>query len=173
MKRVEADAAAEKAALLATAQADAARLRAAAGTEAEAARIEQDKLMAVRATHLAVDIAAKLLAKLPESVCVAGFIDGLVDGIAHLPEPVRAQLGADGVTLTIAAPRELSPEEQERCRAGLANYLKGNASLQFEVDPQLIAGLELRVPHAVVCNSFRGDLARIRAALLDGDHAPG
>jgi F-type H+-transporting ATPase subunit b len=173
MKRVEADAAAEKAALLATAQADAARLRAAAGTEAEAARIEQDKLMAVRATHLAVDIAAKLLAKLPESVCVAGFIDGLVDGIAQLPEPVRAQLGADGVTLTIVAPRELCPEEQERCRAGLANYLKRNASLQFEVDPQLIAGLELRVPHAVVCNSFRGDLARIRAALLDGDHAPG
>ena len=172
MKQVEADAAAEKAVLVAAAQADAARLRAAASAEAEAARVEQDKLAALRASQLAVDIAAKLLAKLPESVCVAGFIDGLVDGIEQMPEPVRAQLGADGATLTIAAPRALHPEEQARCRAVLANCLKRPVSVRFDEDPQLIAGLELRAPHAVVCNSFGGDLARIRAALLDCNHAP-
>ncbi|MBC8751128.1 MULTISPECIES: F0F1 ATP synthase subunit delta [Paraburkholderia] len=173
LKTIAAQAATEKAALLAAAQAEAAGLRAAAGAEAAAARAEQDKLVAVRATQLAVDIAAKLVAKLPESACVAGFIDGLADGLAQLPEAVRAQLGANGVTLALAAPRALRPEEQERCREVLANCLQRAVSVRFEVDPQLIAGLELRAPHAVVRNSFGGDLARIRAALLDGEHASG
>jgi F-type H+-transporting ATPase subunit b len=173
MKKIAAEAAEEKAALLAAAQAEAAGVRAAAGAEAEAARVEQDKLAAHRASQLAVDIAAKLLAKLPESICVAGFIDGLADGIAQLPEPVRVQIGARGATLVLAAPRALRPEEQERCREVLTNCLQRAVPVQFEVDPQLIAGLELRAPHAVVRNNFGGDLARIRAALLDGDHAPG
>ncbi|MFL9913744.1 F0F1 ATP synthase subunit delta [Paraburkholderia sp. RL17-337-BIB-A] len=172
MKTVAAEAAAEKAALLAAAHADADRLRAAADAEAEAARVEQDKLVAVRATQLAVDIAAKLLAKLPESVRVSGFIDGLADAMAQLPEPVRAQLGRNGVTLTLAAPRALSPQELEHCRAVLAGCLNRAVSLEIEVDPQLIAGLELRAAHAVVRNSFGADLTQIRAALLHDAHVP-
>ncbi|ANB72704.1 ATP synthase F0 subunit B [Paraburkholderia phytofirmans OLGA172] len=172
MKAVAADAAAEKAALLAVAQADADRLRAAADAEAEAARVEQDKLVAVRATQLAVDIAAKLLAKLPENVRVSGFIDGLADAIAQLPEPVRAQLGANGVALTLAAPHALSPQELEHCRTVLAACLNRAVSLEVEVDPQLIAGLELRAAHAVVRNNFGADLAQIRAALLGSEHVP-
>jgi F-type H+-transporting ATPase subunit b len=172
MKAVAADAAAEKAALLAAAQADADRLRAAATAEAETARVEQDKLVAVRATQLAVDIAAKLLAKLPENVRVSGFIDGLADAIAHLSEPLRAQLGADGVAFTLAAPLALSPQELEQCRTVISGCLNRAVSLAVEVDPQLIAGLELRTAHAVVRNNFGADLAQIRAALLGSEHVP-
>ncbi len=172
MKAVAADAAAEKAALLAAAQADADRLRAAVTAEAETARVEQDKLVAVRATQLAVDIAAKLLAKLPENVRVSGFIDGLADAIAHLSEPVRAQLGADGVAFTLAAPLALSPQELEQCRTVISGCLNRAVSLAVEVDPQLIAGLELRTAHAVVRNNFGADLAQIRAALLGSEHVP-
>ncbi|KAE8759200.1 F0F1 ATP synthase subunit B [Paraburkholderia madseniana] len=172
MKAVAADAAAEKAALLAAAQADADRLRAAADAEAEAARVEQDKLVAVRANQLAVDIAAKLLTKLPENVRVSGFVDGLAEAIAQLPEPVRAQLGANGLALTLAAPRALSPQELDHCRTVLAACLNRAVSLAIEVDPQLIAGLELQAAHAVVRNNFGADLAQIRAALLGSEHVP-
>ncbi|MFM0237432.1 F0F1 ATP synthase subunit B [Paraburkholderia phytofirmans] len=172
MKKIAAEAAQEKSALLAAAQAEAARLRSAAGAEAEAERVEQDKLAARRATRLAVDIAAKLLARLPESLSVTGFIDGLANGIAQLPEAVRTQLGANCATLVLAAPRLLRPEEQARCQEVVTNCLQRVVPLQFEVDPQVIAGLELRAPHAVVRNSFGGDLARITAVLLDGDHVP-
>jgi F-type H+-transporting ATPase subunit b len=172
MKTVAAQAAAEKAALLTAAQADAHRLRAAADAEAAAARVEQDKLVAVRATQLAVDIAAKLLAKLPENVRVSGFIDGLADAIAQIPEPVRAQLGANDVALTLAAPRALSPQELEHCRTVLAACLNRAVSLETEIDPQLIAGLELRAAHAVARNNFGADLAQIRAALLGSEHVP-
>lgn len=173
MQNIAEEAAAEKTALLAAAHAEVAGLRAAASAQAEAARVEQDKLAARRATALAIDIATKLLARLPPVACVAGFIDGLADGLAQLPEPVRAQLAAAGAPLVLAAPRALSAEEQERCRAVLANGLKRTVPLRFEIEPSLLAGLELRAPHAVVSNSFATDLARLDAALLEDTHVPG
>jgi F-type H+-transporting ATPase subunit b len=172
MKAIALEAADEKAVLLAAAHADADRLRATAAAEAEAARIEQEKAVAARATRLAVDIATKLLERVPESACVSGFIDGLVDAIAQLPAAVRAEIGANGVALSLAAPRALTVQEQERCHAALATCLNREVSFHVEIDPQLIAGLELRFAHAVVRNSFGADLAEIRAALLSGDNGP-
>jgi F-type H+-transporting ATPase subunit b len=173
LKAIAAEAQAQKAALLSAAQSEADKVRSTSIAQAGAARVEQDKLVARRATQLAVDIAAKLLARLPESARVSGFIEGLAEGIAQLPEAVRAQLGANGTALKVFAPRALTQPEQERCREVLAASLERPVSLQIEVDPLLIAGLELRADHAVVCNSLGADLARIRTALLDGDHAPG
>ncbi|MFM0055334.1 F0F1 ATP synthase subunit delta [Paraburkholderia phytofirmans] len=173
MKAIAAQGEAQKAALLSAAQSEADKVRAAAIARTEAARVEQNKLVARRATQLAVDIAAKLLARLPESASVSGFIEGLAEGVAQLPEAARAQLGANGAALKVFAPRALTQPEQERCREVLAAGLGRPVSLQIEVDPYLIAGLELRADHAVVCNSFGADLARIRTALLDGDHVSG
>lgn len=172
MKTIAAQAESEKAALLDAARADSDRLRAAAAAETEAARLEQGRLVAARATQLAVDIATKLLDRLPESARVSGFVEGLVDGIMQLPAQARSELGANDVALSLAAPRSLGEQEQESCRAALAACLNRPISLQFEVDPSLIAGLELTAAHAVVRNSFKADLAQISAALLSGDNAP-
>lgn len=172
-KAIAAEGEAQKAALLSAAQSEADKVRAAAIAQAEAARVEQNKLVARRATLLAVDIAAKLLARLPASASVSGFIDGLAEGLAQLPETSRAQLGANGTALKVVAPRALTRPEEERCREVLAAGLGRPVSLQIEVDPHLIAGLELRADHAVVRNSLEADLARIRTALLDGDHVSG
>ncbi|MFM0472456.1 F0F1 ATP synthase subunit B, partial [Paraburkholderia strydomiana] len=169
---VAAEVAAQKQALLSAAQADAEALRAAAREEAAAAHALEDKLAAERATRLAVDIAAKLLERLPESMRVTAFIEGLAEGVGRLPQPARAGLGEDGAAPVLAAPRALSAQEQDHCRATLAACLRRDLPLRFEVDPQLIAGLELRSPHAVVSNSFGAELARIREALLDDSHAP-
>jgi F-type H+-transporting ATPase subunit b len=171
LKAVAAEVAAQKQALLSAAQADVEALRAAAREEAAAARALEDKLAAERATRLAVDIAAKLLERLPESMRVTAFIEGLAEGIGRLPQPARAGLGEDGAAPVLAAPRALSSQEQDQCRAMLAACLRRDLPLRFEVDPQLIAGLELRSPHAVVSNSLGAELARIREALLDDSHA--
>ncbi|WP_027213125.1 F0F1 ATP synthase subunit delta [Burkholderia sp. WSM2232] len=171
LKAVAAEVAAQKEALLASARADAQALRAAASEEAAAARALEDKLAGERASRLAVDIAAKLLERLPESVRVTAFIDGLAAGIGQLAQPALAALGEDSVAPVLAAPRALTPQEQESCRAMLAACLGRDLPLRFEVDPQLIAGLELRSPHAVVRNSLGAELARITEALLDDSHA--
>ncbi|CAE6761872.1 F0F1 ATP synthase subunit delta [Paraburkholderia domus] len=172
MKTIAAEAESEKAALLAAAHADSDRLRATAAAETEAACLEQGKLVAARASQLACDIATKLLDRLPESARVSGFVEGLVDGVMQLPAQVRAELGVNGVALSLSVPRTLSQQEQESCRAALAGCLNRPISLQIAVDPSLIAGMELMAAHAVVRNSFKADLAQISAALQSSDNGP-
>ncbi len=162
---VAADVDREKAALLAAARAEGERLRAAA--EADVAGLERSaqQVAADRASRLAVDIAAKLLARLPEDVRVSGFLDGLLGAVAALPETTRASLGAEGAPLRLTAPRALDAAESEALRAGLARVLGRDVAFTVAVDPGLVAGLELEAPHASVRNSFRADLDRIAEEL--------
>jgi F-type H+-transporting ATPase subunit b len=41
--------------------------------------------------------------------------------------------------------------------------------LEVSIEPALIAGLELEAPHAVVRNSFRADLVRLKSELVHHD----
>jgi len=111
LKAAEAEAATEKAALLAEAQAEADKLRAAAKAEIEAARRTEALAAEDRAGRLAVDIATKLLDRLPREARVAAFIDGIATGLAKLPEGTRASVGADGTSVHLMAARAVTPEE--------------------------------------------------------------
>jgi F-type H+-transporting ATPase subunit b len=161
----------EKAALLATARAEAERSRAAAEADIAALRRSADALASARASALALDIAAKLLDRLPADVRVAGFVDDLTQAVAALTPAARADLVADGATLHLTAPRALTETEQQRVQAGLAGALGRPVTLGVEIEPGLIAGLELDAPHTSVRNSFRADLARIAEELAHHDHA--
>jgi F-type H+-transporting ATPase subunit b len=169
LKAAEAEAAAAKAALVAEAQAEADKLRAAAKAEIEAARRAEALAAEDRAGRLAVDIATKLLDRLPREARVAAFIDGIATGLAKLPEGTRASLGADGASVHLTAARPVTPEEVEACRKALAGVLGHSVLLEVSVEPELIAGLELEAPHAVVRNSFRADLVRLKSELVHHD----
>ena len=168
-KAAEAEVGAEKASLLATAQAEADKLRAAAKAEIEAARRSEALAAEDRAGRLAIDIAIKLLDRLPEEVRVTAFIDGIATGLAKLPEGTRASLGAGGAAIRLTAARAVTPQEVEACRKALANVLEHPVLVEVSVDPALIAGIELEAPHAVVRNSFRADLVRLRSELVHHD----
>jgi F-type H+-transporting ATPase subunit b len=166
MKKAAEDAEAEKEAILAAARGEADRLRAAA--EAGIARLREDAVeaQAERASRLAVDIAAKLLIRLPDDARIVGFVDGLAESLSGLPETIRAGIGAGGTPIRLKAARPLAAGEMQVCRDRLSQALGGRpVELAVEVDPALIAGLEIDTPHAVVRNSFREDLDRIAAAL--------
>jgi F-type H+-transporting ATPase subunit b len=169
LKAAEAEAATEKTALLAEAQAEADKLRAAAKAEIDAARRTEALAAEDRAGRLAVDIATKLLDRLPPEARVAAFIDGIATGLAKLPEGTRATLGADGASVRLTAARAVTPEEVEACRKALAGVLGHPVLLEVSVEPELIAGLELEAPHAVVRNSFRADLVRLKSELVHHD----
>jgi len=62
-----------------------------------------------------------------------------------------------------AAP--LSTEEAERIRGAVADAFGGKPLLVFRSDPAVIAGIELHSRHAVIRNSWRSDLDRIRKEL--------
>ncbi|QIB35742.1 ATP synthase F0 subunit B [Ancylobacter pratisalsi] len=165
LKSAAEEAEAEKQGILASARAEAERLRKAA--EADIARARQDDAAAIegRASTLALDIADKLLSRLPEEARVAGFIDGLVEALAALPAPVRASLGTGGAALPIRSARMPTQSEAKLCTERLSQALGRPLELAWTADPALIAGLELDLPHASVRNSLRADLDRVAAAL--------
>ncbi len=163
------EAEAEKSAILAAARGEAEKLRTAAKADIERARQGEAAAVADRASRLAVDIAAKLLDRLPDEARVEGFLDGLADGLAALPEATRAGVGANGAPLRLKAARSLTEAEKKACRTRLGKALGRPIEIQVEADPNLIAGLEIETPHAVVRNSFRADLDRIAAELSRHD----
>ena len=169
LKKIEAEAASEKAALLAAAHAEADRLRAQAENEI-AGRSKAEELAAEdRAGRLAVDIARKLVDRLPSEMRITGFIDGIAAGVAKLPQGTRGSLGANGTPIRITAARALTAPESEACRTALVKVLGQPVAVEFGSDPTLIAGLELETPYASVRNSFRADLIRLQSELTRHD----
>jgi F-type H+-transporting ATPase subunit b len=161
-----AEAAALKTSVESAARADADHARAAAQADIESVRQAAATADADRASRLAIGIAAKLVERLPQQARVTGFIDGLVAELAKLPDSSRAEMGRDGATVRLIAPRALEDDELAACRSALARVLDRDVPLLVSVDPTLIAGLELEAPHAIVRNSFRADLAYLQTELL-------
>ena len=168
-KAVEAEAAAAKSALLMKAQAEADRLRAAGKAEIEAGRRAEELAAEDRAARLAVDIATKLFDRLPREARVSPFIAGIATGLAKLPEQSRASVCADGKPIRLTAACALTPEEAGACRKTLADVFGHPVAVEMSVDPALIAGIELKAPQAVVSNSFRADLIRLKSELVHHD----
>lgn len=171
------DAATAEAAQLKTSLEDAARaetgqMRTAAKAAADASRLDAAAADADRASQFALDIAARLLDRLPAEARVNGFIEGLADELAKLPESSQAQLTGDDGAVRLIAPRLLTDTELAACRTAFAHALGHELPIQITVDPAVIAGLELEAPHALVYNSFRHDLAGLKAALLAHDTVP-
>ncbi|KGV65918.1 ATP synthase delta (OSCP) subunit [Burkholderia pseudomallei MSHR3951] len=171
LKDALAQAAAERERLIAAARADAQALRDAARAQADADAVQRAKALDARATRLAIDIAAKLLARLPDSARVAGFVDGVAASLARLPADVRASLADEDAQVRLVAPRALTAQEEAACRAAFAASVGRPLEPDVRVDPALIAGLELESKYANVRNSLRQDLATIEAALLNEDDA--
>ncbi|CAJ3287815.1 F0F1 ATP synthase subunit B family protein [Burkholderia pseudomallei] len=171
LKDALAQAAAERERLIAATRADAQALRDAARAQADADAVQRAKALDARATRLAIDIAAKLLARLPDSARVAGFVDGVAASLARLPADVRASLADEDAQVRLVAPRALTAQEAAACRAAFAASVGRPLEPDVRVDPALIAGLELESKYANVRNSLRQDLATIEAALLNEDDA--
>jgi F-type H+-transporting ATPase subunit b len=169
--------AAEHAATLAAAQAEAKQARDAAlkalGAETAKMRDEARAALAAeraaaetewehRAGTVAIGIAGRLAARLDGPAVRAAFLGWLEAELRRQP----AGAVVPPVVLTSAA--ALSAEEQAASRAMLARVLGAEVEASFAVDPALIAGLELAGAHLVVRNSWRDDLARITNELGHG-----
>ena len=164
-------ASAEREAALATAREEADQVRASAETEMRWARAAEESAASDRSARLAIDVARKLVARLPDSARVDGFIDGLARALASLPEASRDGFGA-GERARLIAPRPLTAAELQAAHDAFARALGRPVDFAVVVEPAVIAGLEIETPHAVVRNSFRQDLKRIVEELTrhDGDH---
>jgi F-type H+-transporting ATPase subunit b len=168
LRQAAQDAETQRAAALASAREEVDQMRAAAETDMRRIRAAEESAASDRSAKLAVDIAAKLLGRLPNSARIDGFVAGLAEALASLPETSRKALGAEDAP-RLTAPRPLTAEEIQSCRDAFAKALGRPLEFVAAVDPGLIAGLELETPHVVVRNSFRSDLARIVEELTRHD----
>ena len=73
----------------------------------------------------------------------------------------------DAMEIVTAA--ALAPEEAEHIRGAIGEAFGGAPAVAFRSDPTVIAGIELHSRHAVIRNSWRGDLDRIREELSHVD----
>jgi F-type H+-transporting ATPase subunit b len=151
-------------AILDSARAEADRMRADMRAEIERLRKSERRAEGERASLLAIEIARRLLDRLPQDSRVAGFVDGLAEAIAALPESMRATFDLRGEAI-LTAPRPLAAEEEAFCRGRLERAFGHALQCDLRVDPSLLAGLELTNDHTAIRNSLRDDLQRISASL--------
>lgn len=158
----------QKEALLAAARADAERLRDAARAEMERERKSDLDARMARASALALDIARRLALRLPAAAQVAGFITGLADAARAAGPQTQAEFNRGG-DVRLKAPRALAAEEEAACREALEQAFGRPLDFTVEIDPEIVAGLELENAHTAIRNSLREDLARIAAAMQKQD----
>ena len=127
------------------------------------------------ATDLGCDLARQLLGALPAGVRAHGWLERLLGYLAALPAPERERLlhslsaagraiAADP-TVCVKTADPLSEGDRERCRTELRALLGQALTIDFGVDPALIAGVEMHLPNAIVRLSWRDTLERVRSEL--------
>ena len=125
-------------------------------------RQQQQHQLEQQAGELALNIARRLLQRLP-APAIDSFRSGLCEKLAGLPASERAAFGLQPATLRSAHP--LSAEALESLRAALQQAAGCPLTLTLEVCPPLLAGLELDNGQTVLRNHLAADLARLQQEL--------
>ena len=118
-------------------------------------------------TALAIAAAQKIVgATLDEQrqqALVESFFSGIREGrVEVLPEGVEPGAG-EAVTVTSAIP--LTGEQQSTVQQDLAARVGAESTISFQVDPQILGGLMVRVGDRVMDGSAAGQLERLRQSL--------
>ena len=145
--------------------------------EAEAAiaqeRIAAEQAIIARASELSLEIGQRLLGRLSSKIILSAFLDGLCQELRALSSEGRESLTSatvadHAIEVVTAAP--LSKGEMEHVRDTLKAAVGSEPPFEFRIDPTLIAGIEVHSRNAIVRNSWRADLDRIRKELDRDEH---
>ena len=141
-------------------------LLAQARLEAEEERDRTLGQMREQIAALAVAAAYKLVGESLDEKRQRALVDEFFSGVREgkvevLPEDVGPAAGA--VVVTSAVP--LTDEEQGSVRQDLVSRLGEGAEVSFQVDPQILGGLLVRVGDRVIDGSLAGQLGQLRQTL--------
>lgn len=133
-------------------------------TERDAAADETRKI----ALDLGMDVARRLLQELPADLRAEAWLDRIERHLNTLePGDRDALLGGQANTgqLRIVGAIPFSTDSKERWRARLMGILGQDLEIDFAHDPDLIAGVELHFPGAILHFSWRGTLDAMRVEM--------
>jgi F-type H+-transporting ATPase subunit b len=163
----------EKQNLLAQSSEEIAKRRAAAETAIARDRAAAEQAIIDHAIELSIDVAQRLLARFQQRDVLPAFVDEICREVRAMSPEERAGFVAAGSTdhpIEIVTARPLSGEEMRHVHASLKEIFDAELSLAFRSDPTIIAGIELRGKNAIIRDSWRADLDRIRQELSRGRH---
>lgn len=176
--------AAERASLLEVARADAerqtatildeTRLEAARllkSADAKAARIvaKARTSNAAQTRKLALTIAGKLIDNLPADARTTGYPDRLADVLKDLGDDEKSAVFDDEQGVRLISPVALKKSQLDKVKRAISAAAGKDVQVVTEIDPGLVAGLELRSRHGVIHNSLNADLDQISKALLGNE----
>jgi F-type H+-transporting ATPase subunit b len=153
--------------LMAQVSQDIAKLRDEAKLAIARDREAAEQAIIARASELAVDIAERLVARLPPGVSLAAFLDGLCQKLRALPLEEKRNFTSQTADhpIEIVTATALSNAEIEQIRNALREALGLELRFKVSSDPSLIAGIELHGTGTIVRNSWLADLDQIREEL--------
>ena len=158
---------AEKASLLAAFSDELEQHRKEAAVAIERERTAMERAVLDRAGELSVDIARRLLERLPAGAGFSVFLDGLATELRKLPADARDGLaGADREhPLQVITAAALDDKQVAQLREVIHAAVGGETPIELSCDPALIAGFEIRGRNVIVRNNWQSDLAQIRKEL--------
>ena len=143
--------------------------------EARKAVTEERELLLAEAQRQAFDLAAniarRLFAELPAKLRAEAWMERIESYLDALPGPERdtlaRQLGRSS-PLRVVTAAALSDESTENWRARLRRSFGDGIAVEYDVDPELVAGAELHFPNASLRFSYQSALEAIRLR-IDAD----
>jgi len=118
------------------------------------------------ALDLGTEVARRLLAEVPIALRAEASLERIERHLAAMPEAERDALAGqlvDGAALEVVTASPLPAETAEQWRRGLRGALGDGLSVAFRVEPELVAGAELRFPNAILRFSWQSVLTALRA----------
>lgn len=138
---------------------------------------EREGLLA-EARRTALDLAAgmtrRVLAQIPESLRMEGWLERIDQHLRSLPAAERAELVGElaaGVPLRVVSAAPMPTEAEQRWRTRLRGSLGADVAVSFETSAALIGGAELRFPHATLGYSVEGAVRALQEEAARHDDA--
>jgi F-type H+-transporting ATPase subunit b len=157
----------EKASTLAQLSSEIEQRRKDASIANEKERVVMQRQVLDGANGLSVQIARRLLERLPAGAAFSAFLQGLSGELGKLPADARQCLAAANPDhpLEAIAAVVLDDEQAASFRGAIRAAVGAEVPLQLSYDHNLIAGFEVRCRNVVVRNNWRADLETIRKEL--------
>jgi F0F1-type ATP synthase membrane subunit b/b' len=169
-------AAAERKVLLAAAHSDADALRSAAQASFERERADLVGSIGRDATRLAVSIVRRLLQEPPAGAAQDAMLQLVCEDVERLPDDAKQhiceRIAGDDHAPDVVTAALLDAKAQRSFTERLAKALGVPVRPTFRVDPNLLAGVEVRFPFTILRRSWSEDLRRIEAELVHDDSSP-
>lgn len=147
-----------------------AKRRAEAIAKDAATRLEQEREDSLhdlreRSIDLATAIATRLLSAVASVSLCESFLDHAERHLADLSEHELSDLTGADPTVTVVTAPALESHARDQWTKRLRRHLGDDVQLDFQADPALIAGVELRLPRARLRFSLSDTLDRVRKEL--------